>query len=76
MKCAWPVPAALVRHGHVRCLGVPYWTVWQVVKAPGIVERPGLSRFESLQAFYTVPRRDSECKHVAMLANEGLGLTV
>ena len=76
LKCAWPVPAALVRHGHVRCLGVSHCKVWQFVKAPGIAERPGLSRFEFLQAYYTVPRRDLDCKHVVMLASEGLGLTV
>ena len=52
-----------MRHGHVRYVGVSYWAVWQIVKALCIAERPGLSRFESLQAYYTVAGRDLERKH-------------
>ena len=66
----------LVRHGHVRYVGVSNWAAWQIVKALGVAERLGLSRFESLQAYYTVAGRDLERELVPMLASEGLGLMV
>ena len=66
----------LVRHGHVRYVGVSNWAAWQIVKALGIAERLGLARFESLQAYYTVAGRDLERELVPMLASEGLGLMV
>ncbi len=66
----------LVRHGHVRYVGVSNWAAWQIVKALGIAEREHLSRFESLQAYYTVAGRDLERELVPMLESEGLGLMV
>ncbi|MDP9125251.1 MAG: aldo/keto reductase [Pseudomonadota bacterium] len=66
----------LVRHGHVRYVGVSNWAAWQIVKALGVSERLGLSRFESLQAYYTVAGRDLEREIVPMLQSEGLGLMV
>jgi len=66
----------LVRHGHVRYVGVSNWAAWQIVKALGIAERLGLSRFESLQAYYTVAGRDLERELIPMLASEGMGLMV
>ena len=66
----------LVRHGHVRYVGVSNWAAWQIVKALGIAERWGLARFESLQAYYTLAGRDLERELIPMLASEGLGLMV
>jgi aryl-alcohol dehydrogenase-like predicted oxidoreductase len=66
----------LVRHGHVRYVGVSNWAAWQIVKALGIAERLGLARFESLQAYYTIAGRDLEREIVPMLRSEGLGLMV
>jgi aryl-alcohol dehydrogenase-like predicted oxidoreductase len=66
----------LVRHGHVRYVGVSNWAAWQIVKALGVAERLGLSRFESLQAYYTVAGRDLERELIPMLASEGVGLMV
>jgi aryl-alcohol dehydrogenase-like predicted oxidoreductase len=66
----------LVRHGHVRYLGVSNWAAWQIAKALGISERLGLARFDSLQAYYTVAGRDLEREIVPMLRSEGLGLMV
>ena len=66
----------LVRHGHVRYVGVSNWAAWQIVKALGVSERLGLARFESLQAYYTVAGRDLEREIVPMLKSEGLGLMV
>jgi len=66
----------LVRHGHVRYVGVSNWAAWQIAKALGIAERLGLSRFESLQAYYTVAGRDLERELIPMLKSEGVGLMV
>ena len=66
----------LVRQGHVRYVGVSNWAAWQIVKALGIAERLGLSRFESLQAYYTVAGRDLERELIPMLRSEGVGLMV
>jgi aryl-alcohol dehydrogenase-like predicted oxidoreductase len=66
----------LVRHGHVRHVGVSNWAAWQIVKALGIAERLGLARFESLQAYYTLAGRDLERELAPMLSSEGLGLMV
>jgi aryl-alcohol dehydrogenase-like predicted oxidoreductase len=66
----------LVRHGHVRYVGVSNWAAWQIMKAQGIAERLGLARFESLQAYYTVAGRDLERELVPMLRSEGVGLMV
>jgi aryl-alcohol dehydrogenase-like predicted oxidoreductase len=66
----------LVRHGDVRYVGVSNWAAWQVAKALGIAERLGLSRFESLQAYYSVAGRDLERELVPMLQSEGLSLLV
>ena len=66
----------LVRHGHVRYIGVSNWAAWQIVKALGISERLGLARFDSLQAYYTVAGRDLERELIPMLRSEGVGLMV
>ena len=66
----------LVRHGHVRYIGVSNWAAWQIVKALGIADRLGLARFETLQAYYTVAGRDLERELIPMLRSEGMGLMV
>ena len=66
----------MVRHGHVRYVGVSNWAAWQIVKALGISERLGLARFESLQAYYTIAGRDLERELIPMLQSEGIGLMV
>ncbi|RZL56266.1 MAG: aldo/keto reductase [Variovorax sp.] len=66
----------LVRHGHVRYIGVSNWAAWQIMKALGISERLGLARFESLQAYYTVAGRDLEREIIPMLRSENVGLMV
>nr|WP_272212136.1 aldo/keto reductase [Marinicella sp. W31]MDC2878041.1 aldo/keto reductase [Marinicella sp. W31] len=66
----------LVRHGHVRYVGVSNWAAWQIAKALGLSERKGLASFQSLQAYYTIAGRDLEREIVPMLKSEGLGLMV
>ena len=66
----------LVRHGHVRYVGVSNWAAWQIATALGISERLGLARFDSLQAYYSVAGRDLERELIPMLRATGLGLLV
>ena len=66
----------LVRHGHVRYVGVSNWAAWQIAKALGIAERDRLARFESLQAYYTIAGRDLERELAPMLRSENVGLMV
>ncbi|WP_018698707.1 aldo/keto reductase [Amorphus coralli] len=66
----------LVRHGHVRYVGVSNWAAWQIAKALGIAERKNLAPFRSLQAYYTVAGRDLEREIVPMLTSEKMGLMV
>ncbi|MBN8998227.1 MAG: aldo/keto reductase, partial [Rhizobiales bacterium] len=50
----------LVRQGHVRYVGVSNWAAWQIMKALGIADANGWTRFASLQAYYTIAGRDLE----------------
>lgn len=66
----------LVRHGHVRYVGVSNWAAWHVAKAQGIAERRQLAPIRSLQAYYTIAGRDLEREIVPMLTSEKIGLMV
>ncbi|MEQ4600027.1 MAG: aldo/keto reductase, partial [Methylobacteriaceae bacterium] len=66
----------LVRHGHVRYLGLSNWAAWQVMKAIGIAEMRRLAPIVSLQAYYTLVGRDLEREIAPMLTAEGVGLMV
>lgn len=66
----------LVRHGHVRYIGLSNWAAWQVVKAVGIAQARQLAPILSLQAYYTLAGRDLEREIVPMLRSEGIGLMV
>ncbi len=64
----------LVRQGLVRYVGVSNWAAWHIMKALGISERLGLTRFDSVQAYYSVAGRDLERELAPMLVSEGVGL--
>jgi aryl-alcohol dehydrogenase-like predicted oxidoreductase len=66
----------LVRQGFVRYVGVSNWAAWQIAKALGISAHLGLSRFSSLQAYYSVAGRDLEREIVPLLESAGVGLLV
>jgi len=66
----------LVRHGHVRYVGVSNWAAWQISKALGMAERRNLAPIASLQAYYTLAGRDLERELVPMMRSEGVGLMV
>lgn len=66
----------LVRQGHVRYVGVSNWAAWQIAKALGVAERLNATRFQSLQAYYSLAARDVEREIVPMLDAEGVGMLV
>lgn len=66
----------LVTQGLVRYVGVSNWSAWQIMKGLGIADRLGLSRFASLQAYYTIAGRELEREIIPMLKSEGVGLMV
>jgi aryl-alcohol dehydrogenase-like predicted oxidoreductase len=66
----------LVRTGKVRYIGCSNLAAWQIAKANGLAAMHGWSRFESLQAYYTVAGRDLERELVPVLADQQMGLMV
>ncbi|MBI1252022.1 MAG: aldo/keto reductase [Alphaproteobacteria bacterium] len=57
----------IVRSGRVRYIGLCNYAAWQAAKALGISERKGLSRYQSMQMYYSIAGRDLE-REVAPLA--------
>jgi len=66
----------LVRSGKVRYIGASNLAAWQLVKALGISARDGLSRFESIQSYYTVAGRELEREIIPAVKDHGLGILV
>lgn len=66
----------LVKTGKVRYIGCSNLAAWQIMKALGISAQNHLSKFVSLQAYYTLAGRDLERDIVPMLLDQGLGLMV
>ncbi|WP_216329345.1 aldo/keto reductase [Deinococcus aestuarii] len=66
----------LVRQGLVRYIGVSNWAAWQIAGALGLSKQHGLTRFSSLQAYYTLAGRDLEREIVPMARSEGVGVLV
>ena len=66
----------LVRSGKVRYVGCSNYAGWQVMKALGIAERRGLSRFVSQQIHYTLQAREAEYELVPISVDQGLGILV
>ena len=66
----------LVRAGKVRYVGCSNYAGWQLMKALGIAERRGLSRFVSQQIHYTLQAREAEYELVPIAVDQGLGLLV
>ena len=66
----------LVQQGKVRYIGCSNWQAWKIAKALGISEFKGLTRFETLQAYYSIAGRDLEREIVHLLESEKVGLLV
>lgn len=65
-----------VRAGKVRYLGVSNHAAWQIMKAQGIAERRGFSRFESIQSYYSIAGRELERNLVPMAQDQQMGIMV
>ena len=66
----------LVQNGKVRYIGCSNWHAWRIAKALGISERKNLTRFDTLQAYYSIAGRDLERDIVPMLEEERVGCLV
>jgi aryl-alcohol dehydrogenase-like predicted oxidoreductase len=66
----------LVHQGKVRYTGASNLAAWQLMKAIGISDRLGLTRFESLQAYYSIAGRDLERELVPVVQDQRLALMV
>lgn len=66
----------LVHDGKVRYIGCSNYAAWQLVKALGISQRLGLSRFVSEQIYYSLLHREVEYELVPAAVDQGLGVLV
>lgn len=67
---------SLVRSGKVRYIGASNYAAWQLMKALGISERAGISRFVSQQIHYSLQAREAEYELVPLSVDQGLGILV
>jgi aryl-alcohol dehydrogenase-like predicted oxidoreductase len=67
---------SLVTSGKVRYVGASNYAAWHLMKALGISERTGLSRFVSQQIYYSLQARDAETELVPVSIDQGLGILV
>jgi aryl-alcohol dehydrogenase-like predicted oxidoreductase len=66
----------MVRSGKVRYIGLCNMAAWQIMKALAVSERLRLSKFISVQAYYTIAGRDLEREVVPLVTDQKLGLMV
>ena len=66
----------MVRSGKVRHIGLCNMAAWQIMKGLAISERHGWSRFDSVQAYYTIAGRDLERDIIPLVQDQQLGLLV
>lgn len=67
---------SLVKSGKVRYIGCSNLAAWQLMKAQGISAHNHLSKFVSLQAYYTIAGRDLERDIIPLLLDQNIGLMV
>lgn len=66
----------LVQQGKVRYIGCSNLAGWQLMKALGISDKLGISRFESIQSYYTIAGRDLEREVVPVVEDQNVGVLV
>lgn len=64
----------LVRSGKVRYIGVSNHTAWQIMKANGIAEKNGWTKFVACQHYYSIAGRELERELVPMMEDQNLAL--
>ena len=67
---------SLVNSGKVRYVGASNYTGWQLMKALGVADRLGLTRFVSQQIYYSLQAHDAESELVPVSIDQGLGILV
>jgi aryl-alcohol dehydrogenase-like predicted oxidoreductase len=66
----------LVQSGKVRYIGCSNYAAWQLTKALWTSERERVSRFASMQVYYSLQARDIEYELVPLAVDQGLGILV
>ena len=66
----------LVKDGKVRYIGASNLAAWQLMKALDFSEYGKVSKFVSLQAYYTIAGRDLERELIPLLTDQNVGLMV
>ncbi|MCB0580506.1 MAG: aldo/keto reductase [Phaeodactylibacter sp.] len=66
----------VVGSGKVRYIGCSNLSAWHLMKALAYSDYNGLSRFVSLQAYYTIAGRDLEREIIPLLKDQQVGLMV
>jgi len=64
----------MVRSGKVRYIGASNYAAWEFMKALGISERLGLSRYVSVQSCYSLADRTIENELMPMCLDQGIGI--
>jgi aryl-alcohol dehydrogenase-like predicted oxidoreductase len=67
---------ALVQSGKVRYVGCSNYSGWQLMKALGVSERHGYTRYVSQQIYYSLQARDAEAELVPVSLDQGVGILV
>ncbi len=63
-----------VRQGKVRYIGCSNLAAWQLMKALGISDRSGRSRFVSIQSYYSLAGRDIEREVIPAVQDQNVSL--
>ena len=66
----------VVRAGKVRYIGASNHSAWQLMKALAISDKQGWSRFECLQAYYSMVGRDVEREVIPCVLDQDVGIMV
>jgi aryl-alcohol dehydrogenase-like predicted oxidoreductase len=66
----------LVRAGKVRYLGCSNLSGWQLMKSLAASERLGISRYEALQAYYSLVGRELEHELLPACRDQGVGVLI
>ena len=66
----------LVKNGKIRYAGCSNLAAWQIMKATSYSTYNRLTKFASLQAYYTIAGRDLEREIIPVLKDQNLGLMV
>lgn len=66
----------LVRQGKVRYIGCSNFMAWYLMKALGIADARGWTRFAAIQSLYALTNRDIEAELVPACIDQGVGIMV